>query len=117
MTTMKTGAMTVMRMRTKSRHPSLVPSATLLGGYSSLHPIPREAYTYTYTFALHPRSVRKPTTKSAPMKSKSRQREMDRAQDDDDDDDGSGASEPADSIIDSGSEEDADNEVDGMLGE
>jgi hypothetical protein len=49
------------------------------------------------------------------MKPKSRRREVDRAQDDGDD--GSGAAEPADSIIDSGSEEDADNEVDGMLGE
>jgi hypothetical protein len=39
---------------------------------------------------------------------------MDRGQDDED---GSGASEPADSIMDSGSEEEADNEVDGMLGE
>ena len=69
------------------------------------------------TSALHPRSIRKPTTKSTSMKPNSRQREADRAQDDGDDDDGSGASEPADSIIDSGSEEDADNEVDGMLGE
>jgi hypothetical protein len=52
------------------------------------------------------------------MKPKSRRREVDRGQDDDDDDDdGSGASEPADSIMDSGSEEEADNEVDGMLGE
>jgi hypothetical protein len=80
------------------------------------HPIPQKAFTYTY-FALHPRCVRKTTAKSAPMKPKSRQREVDKGQDDDDDDDGSGASEPADSIMDSGSEEEADNEVDGMLGE
>jgi hypothetical protein len=50
------------------------------------------------------------------MKVKSRQREADRRQDDDGGG-GSGASEPADSIMDSGSEEEADNEVDGMLGE
>ncbi|KAH9991933.1 nuclear condensing complex subunit [Russula vinacea] len=61
---------------------------------------------------------RKPTTaKSGPMKAKSRQREVDREQDDEDHDGGSDASEPADSIMDSGSEEEADKEVDGMLGE
>jgi hypothetical protein len=51
------------------------------------------------------------------MKAKSRQREVDREQDDEDHDGGSVASEPADSIMDSGSEEEADKEVDGMLGE
>jgi hypothetical protein len=51
------------------------------------------------------------------MKPKSRQRDVDRGKDDGWDEDGSGASEPADSIMDSGSEEEADNEVDGMLGE
>lgn len=51
------------------------------------------------------------------MKSKSGQREQYREQDYDDDDDDDGASEPADSIMDSGSEKQEDNEVDGMLGE
>jgi hypothetical protein len=51
------------------------------------------------------------------MRAKSRQREVDRGQGDEDDSVGSGASEPADSIMDSGSEEEADKEVDGMLGE
>lgn len=84
---------------------------------SSLHSIPWETSTCTYS-ALYSRSVRKTTTaKHAPMKPKSRQRDVDRGKDDGWDEDGSGASEPADSIMDSGSEEEADNEVDGMLGE
>jgi hypothetical protein len=49
------------------------------------------------------------------MKPKFRQRKEDSRQEYDGNDDS--ASEPADSIIDSGSEGEEDNEVDGMLGE
>ncbi len=42
---------------------------------------------------------------------------MNKAKDDEDGGSGSGVSEPADSIMDSSSEEEADDEVDGMLGE
>jgi hypothetical protein len=119
MTTMKMATTTVRamktRMRTKSRRLSLVPSATSLGACSFFGFI---RYLGKLSRILTPHyihAVRKTTTtKSAPMNPKSRQREIDRGQDDED---GSGASEPADSIMDSGSEEEADNEVDGMLGE
>jgi hypothetical protein len=57
----------------------------------------------------------KTVKKSADMKSKSLQRTGGRKQDDDGIDD-DGTCEPADSIIDSDSEGEEDNEVDGMLG-
>lgn len=57
------------------------------------------------------------TAKPAPVKTTSRKRGMGREQDGEDGSGDSGASGPADSIIDSSSEEEADDEVDGMLGE
>ena len=70
--------------------------------------LPFFAYTYP---TLCPRFIRKTTTaRSAPVKLKSRRQDVE------DEESGSGGSEP-DSIIDSSSEEEADNEVDGMLGE
>ncbi len=66
------------------------------------------------TYALFRKTT---TAKSAPMKIKTRPRKMGRGQDGEDGGSGSGTSEPADSIMDSSSEEEADDEVDGMLGE
>ena len=57
------------------------------------------------------------TAKPAPVKTKSRKRDTNKEQDDLDGSSDSGASGPADSIMDSSSEEEADDEVDGMLGE
>jgi len=61
-----------------------------------------------------PQSKREAVVKTATMKSRFRQRVGKRLDNSNDDD---GASEPADSIIDSDSESEEDNEVDGMLGE
>jgi len=66
----------------------------------------------------HIRALRKTTTaKPAPAKTKSRKRDMLGEQDDEDGSSDSNTSGPVDSIIDSSSEEEADDEVDGMLGE
>jgi len=51
------------------------------------------------------------------VKTKSRKRDIDKVQDHEDGSSDNGASGPADSIMDSSSEEEADDEVDGMLGE
>jgi len=64
---------------------------------------------------IKPPLLRKTAAKSVPRKSKSRQREEDRGQQHINEDDS--ASEPADSIIDSGSEREEDSEVDDMLGD
>jgi hypothetical protein len=72
-----------------------------------------QAYLPRITYAL----FRKITAaKHAPVKIKPRKRKMDKKQDEDGSSD-SGPSGPADSIMDSSSEEEADDEVDGMLGE
>ncbi len=71
-------------------------------------------YSPQITYALSRKTT---TAKPAPVKTKSRKRDMDREQDDDGGSSDSGASGPVDSIMDSSSEEEAEDEVDGMLGE
>jgi hypothetical protein len=56
------------------------------------------------------------TAKPAPVKTKSCKRDIDKEQDEDGRSD-SGVPGPADSVMDSSPEEEADDEVDGMLGE
>jgi hypothetical protein len=78
------------------------------------HSVSEEIFMFTYHDAL----IRKTATaKPAPVKTKSRKRDMGRERDDGEGSSDSGASGPADSIMDSSSEEEADDEVDGMLGE
>jgi hypothetical protein len=103
------------RMRTGSRRLSLAPSAMSLGAcFFSVSFCISHVFLPRITYAL----LRKTTTaKPAPVKTKSRKRDMDKEQDDEDGSSDSVASGPADSIMDSSSEEEADDEVDGMLGE
>ena len=116
---MMTGAVTVMktrmRMRTKSQRLSLAPSAKSLGAYSLPFILQLGKLSHCLPRITHTLFRKNTATKSSPVKTKSRPREMNRGKDDEDG--GSGVSEPADSIMDSSSEEEADDEVDGMLGE
>jgi hypothetical protein len=115
--TAMTAMVTVMktRMRTRSRLLSLAPSAMSLGAcfFSVSFRISGNFHVYLprITSALF-RKI-----KPAPVKTKSRNRDKDKEQDDEDGNSDSVASGPADSIMDSSSEEEADDEVDGMLGE
>ena len=111
--------MTVMmtRMTMTSQRLSLVPSAMSFGAcFSSVSFYNSDFHDFLprITYALFRKTT---TAKSAPMKIKTRPRKMGRGQDGEDGGSGSGTSEPADSIMDSSSEEEADDEVDGMLGE
>ena len=118
---MMTGAVTVMktrmRMRTKSQRLSLAPSAKSLGAYSLPFILQLGKLSHCLPRITHTLFRKNTATKSSPVKTKFRPREMNKAKDDEDGGSGSGVSEPADSIMDSSSEEEADDEVDGMLGE